>query len=195
MFAGLLAYEAGDARRATNLLDDVLALQPVHPEAAVLRARIALEQGNTLHARTLLEDQANLKPDHAGIQEALASAYHMDGHDEEALAALDRADMLGAPEHRVLYNRGLIEEKRGNPDLAISLYRRSVRRMPDWPPASARLRGLGASAYGPTDVSPETSEAPAAQPAMPLPPSPPPASALLPPAGDAADDLPAVRSR
>ncbi|MHC5012297.1 MAG: tetratricopeptide repeat protein, partial [Planctomycetota bacterium] len=101
MLAAILAYEERDPVRATQHLDDVLVLNPTHPEAAVLRSRIAVEAGNAPYAISLLESQIQLSPDHAGLREALASAYFLAGRHDEARAALDAADSLGAPQWRV----------------------------------------------------------------------------------------------
>lgn len=142
LFAALLAYEANDPHRATEHLDTLFALQPVHPEAAVLRSRIALEEGNFVFAITFLEDQVALRPDQAELYEALASAYFVADRPQDALSALSTAEGLGAPRWRVVYNTGLIEEALVQTDKAVAHYRESLRHMPGWPPAKARLRGL-----------------------------------------------------
>lgn len=142
LFAALLAYEAQDPHRATEHLDTLFALQPVHPEAAVLRGRIALEEGNFVFAVTFLEDQIALRPDHADLYEALASAYFVADRSQDALSALSTAEGLGAPRWRTAFNSGLVEEALGQTDQAIAHYKESLQLMPGWPPAKARLNGL-----------------------------------------------------
>jgi len=142
MFSALTAYEARDTNRAIEHLDDILQLEPGHAEAAILRSRIALEQGNVIYARRLLESQVALNPDHAGLREAHASVCFMNDDAAAALTALDAAERLGAPAYRVAYNRGLIEESRGNETAAIGHYRDALAALPRWAPASRRLRGL-----------------------------------------------------
>ena len=141
-FAALLAYEANDPTRATEHLDTLFALQPIHPEAAVLRARIALEAGNAQFATGLLEDQIALRPDNAELYETLSSAYFLQNRPTDAVSALATADSLGAPKWRTAYNRGLLAESQGNTDQAIAYFKDCLKLMPGWPPAQARLRGL-----------------------------------------------------
>lgn len=142
LFAALLAYEADDPVRAVEHLDTLLELQPVHPEAAVLRARIALESGNIPFAKTFLREQVALRPNDPALHEALSSAHFMDDNLDDALASLDVADRLGAPQWRVAYNRGVIEEARGNSQVAAGHYKSSLSLMPHWSPPRARLEAL-----------------------------------------------------
>jgi len=141
-FAALLAYEANDPLRATEHLDTLFALQPVHPEAAVLRSQIALEAGNFVFAIHFLEDQIALQPDSPELYEAVGSAYFVAGRAQDALTALSTAQGLGAPKWRVAYNRGLVEESLGQVPQAIASYKEALELMPAWPPAKARLEGL-----------------------------------------------------
>lgn len=141
-FAALLAYEATDPLRATEHLDTLFALQPIHPEAAVLRAQIALEAGNHVFALSFLEDQIALRPNSSELYEAVASAYFVAERPQDALAALGTAEGLGAPDWRIAYNRGLIEESLGLTEQAIAHYKESLKSLPSWPPAKARLEGL-----------------------------------------------------
>ena len=152
-FAALLAYEASDPNRATEHLDTLFALQPVHPEAAVLRGRIALEGGNFVYALNLLEDQVALRPDSSELYEALSSAYFVAGRSQDALGALSSAEGLGAPKWRSAYNRGLVEESLGLTDQAIAHYKESLKLMPGWPPAQARLKGLEKGSPGAQTVA------------------------------------------
>lgn len=147
--AGIMAYEAGDPIEATRHLDHVLRQAPRSPDVAVLRARIALEQGSTAYATGLLQDQIRLSPSHAGLREAQASAYFMTDDFSAASAALSAAEGLGSPSERIAYNRGLIHEQEGRTAAAIEMYKKAVELAPGWSMPSERLAGLeGAPSVG-----------------------------------------------
>lgn len=142
MLNAILAYEARESEVASIHLDALLRVEPVYPDAVVLRSRIALEAGNFPYAIRLLRDQAMLRPEHAGLREVLASAYHFSGDDESALESLSVAERLGAPQMRVHYNRGLIAESGGDHATAVAEYKKALAILPNWPPAASRLRAL-----------------------------------------------------
>jgi hypothetical protein len=60
----------------------------------VLRAQIALEEGNVPFARRLLEQEIMLVPDHAGLHEVHAATLFVDRRLDEARAELTRAAAL-----------------------------------------------------------------------------------------------------
>jgi len=137
-------YEMGRRERAGAYLDDIFDVQPRHPEAGVLRARIAIHEGNLSAARRVLEQQIRYTPDHSGLREALGSVLYMSGDLEDARAELERARRLGAPAWRVAFNLGLIEEAAGNHTLAMERYQVSLRLNEEFAPAASRLAGLEA---------------------------------------------------
>lgn len=142
---GVVAYDAHLPERAQEYLDRALALAPVHPEAAVLRARIASEQGDLPFAKRLLDDQIRFTPDHAGLREADASVLFELGRLDEARAELDAAQRLGAPAWRVAFNAGLIEETAGRPGLAMKYYETALHGNEKCNAARSRLRALEAA--------------------------------------------------
>lgn len=137
-------YEMGRQERAAAYLDDLFDVQPVHPEGGVLRARLAIGEGNLTKAQRVLEQQIRYTPDHSGLREALGSVLYMDGDLEAARIELERARRLGAPVWRVAFNLGLIEEAAGNHTLAMERYQVSLRLKEDFRPAASRLAGLEA---------------------------------------------------
>ncbi len=147
MLLGAMAYEANDPNDAMRHLDYLLRLTPANPEAAILRARIDLEAGNHLHALQTLLPQVRLRPDHAGLREALASAYFMAEEYGHASSSLDAAAALGGSEGRIAYNRGLIAEEQGNVDSAKRFYELALEKIPGWPRPQERLAGLGSDVY------------------------------------------------
>ncbi len=142
MANAVLQFEGGHLQNAQFLLDQLLAKPGSHPEAAILRARIAVMEGNTRLAATLLERQINLAPDYAELRETLASVHYLDGRYAQAHEALRLAVLLGAPVWRVDYHRGLLHEASQQMPEACQAYFSAIRHRPDFRPAVARLLGL-----------------------------------------------------
>jgi tetratricopeptide (TPR) repeat protein len=145
MVNAVLAYDEKQFVKSQQLLDSLFSLRAVHPEAAVLRARLALDEGNTPFALRYLEQQIQLSPDHAGLRELHASTLYSVGRLDDARASLTVAERLGAPNWRIAYGRGLIEESAGNSAEARVYYEAALRARPGWGPAEARLRALNAA--------------------------------------------------
>ncbi len=146
MANAVLQFDEGRYEAAQFLLDQLLAKPGSHPEAGILRARIALAEGNTTRARAVLEQQIRLRPDYAELHETVASAEYLDGNYEAALRSLRVAQLLGAPAWRLSYHRGLIEEARGHPDIACGHYRDATLQQSGFRPAVARMLGLSDNA-------------------------------------------------
>jgi tetratricopeptide (TPR) repeat protein len=145
MVNAVLAYDDKQFAKSQQLLDSLFSLQATHPDAAVLRARLALDQGNTPFALKYLEQQIQLSPDHAGLSELYASALYSVGRFDQALDSLTMAERLGAPAWRIAYARGLIAEATGRTAEARAYYEAALRARGGWQPAQSRLRGLDAS--------------------------------------------------
>lgn len=124
------------------MLDRLLAQPGPHPEAAILRARIALEQGNITGAVQLLERQAMLVPSDLDVRSALASAYYTGGEYERARNLLRTTGMAihDPPAHS--YHLGLIAEAQEDWLAACEHYRRALGFQPEFSPARARIIGL-----------------------------------------------------
>jgi tetratricopeptide (TPR) repeat protein len=135
-------YDAHDANKAERYLDALFSVEPSHPEAAILRSRISIDQGNLPAAKRLLEMQISYAPDNAGLREAHSSVLYM-AHDlEGARAEISAAEKLGAPAWRVAFNRGLIAEEAGQNAEAAQLYEAALTSNPDFKPARSRLAGM-----------------------------------------------------
>lgn len=144
MANAVLAYDARNLVQSQRLLDELLALPEPHPDAAALRARVAIEEGNLPFALRFLAQQVRLNGDHAGLREAYASALFLDRRYPEAGEQLNAAAKLGAPPHRVLFHRALISESQGRNEDAMKGYAAALEAKPGWPPAASRLRALQA---------------------------------------------------
>ena len=142
MANAVVAYDEHQPVIAQQYLDQLLAQSDRFPDAAVLRARIALEEGNLPYARRLLEQQIRLVPDHAGLRETYGAALFLGGQLVEARRELTAASALGAPRWRIAYHLGLIEEAAGRFDEARRYYTEALEMNPGWAQAEARLKAL-----------------------------------------------------
>ena len=144
MANAVIAYDDHQPVKSQQFLDRILSQPRSAPDAAALRARIAIEEGNLPFARRLIEQQLALAPDHAGLRETYGAALYMSGLLLEARRELAAARQLGAPAWRIAYHLGLIEEKSGRFDLAAQYYDEALRGKPGWPAAESRLKALRA---------------------------------------------------
>ena len=144
MANAVVAYDEHRTANAQQFLDQILAQSRSYPDAAVLRARIAIEEGNLPFARRLLEQQIKLAPDHAGLHETYGGALYLSGQLPQARYELTTAGELGAPRWRVAYDLGLIEEASGQLAEARRYYAEALEGNPGWAPAQSRLKALAA---------------------------------------------------
>jgi predicted Zn-dependent protease len=142
MANALLAFEDHNLTRAQQLLDELAANGSHNPDGAVMRARIALEQGNLQYALKFLNQQIRQSGDHPGLRETYASALFLAGQWEQAGNELLAAGKLGAPLWRIAYGQGLIEEAQGRFPEARRRYLDALQAKPGWKQAESRLRAL-----------------------------------------------------
>jgi tetratricopeptide (TPR) repeat protein len=138
------AYDARETIKAQRYLDTLFSKQPIHPEAAVLRAHIAIDESNIPYARRLLEAQIRYTPDHALLREAHSGALFMAKDYDGASSEILMAERLGAPPARVAYHRGLIAEATGKTDEARKHFKAASDADPKDPRAKSRLSGMNA---------------------------------------------------
>ena len=145
----VVAYDEHNSVQSQQFLDEALAQPGRYPDAAVLRARIAIEEGNVPFARRLLEQRIRLVPDHAGLHETLGAALYLEGRLPEATLELTTARALGAPGWRVAYHLGLVEEASGRFEEASRHYGEALEGNPAWAQAQSRFNALRAKAATP----------------------------------------------
>lgn len=138
----ILAYDARNLAQAQQWLDTLLAMPAPSPDAAALRARIAIEEGNLPFALRFLARQIRISGDHAGLREVYASALFLDHNYDDAGQQLEIAGKLGAPPFRILFHRALVLESQRRLDEAAALYKEALAANPGWPPAVSRLRAI-----------------------------------------------------
>jgi tetratricopeptide (TPR) repeat protein len=142
MANAVMAHDRGQSPSAQQFLDRIFERRSSQPDAAALRAQIAIEDGNLPFARRFLEQQIRLAPDHAGLLEMYGAALYLSGRMQDARLVLERAELLGAPRWRIAYHLGLLAEAAGALEEARRLYTEAVDENPGWEPAQARLKGL-----------------------------------------------------
>jgi len=140
----ILAYDERQLPKAQQYLDTLLATQRPNAEAAALRARVAIEEGNLPFALRFLKEQIRLIGDHAGLREVHASALFLAADYPQANQELIVAERLGAPLWRVEYGKGLIAEALKNYPEARLHFNAAAKVRPEWPLPAARLRAIGA---------------------------------------------------
>jgi tetratricopeptide (TPR) repeat protein len=159
MACAVMAYEAKETVKAQRYLDAVFHDQPAHAEAAILRSRIAIDEGNLPYARRLLSTQIQYAPDNPSLREAYSGVLYMSHDLEAARNEITAAEKLGAPTWRVAYNRGLIAEAGGQNEEAQRQYQAAVDGNPNFPQARSRLSGMKAiPGYNPSAPMPGTAK-------------------------------------
>ena len=138
----VVTFESGRREEAEKELDVLRRIDPSIPEATLLRARIAIDDGNFRLAHRLLDEQIERTPDHPGLYELAASVLFLETRYPEASDALEIASRLGAPAGRIAYHRGLVFEATGRFDAAADSFRTCVELEPGFEPARSRLRAL-----------------------------------------------------
>jgi tetratricopeptide (TPR) repeat protein len=142
MTNAVMAHETWQSEKAQQFLDRIFERPSSHPDAAVLRARIAIEQGDLSFARRLLKQQVVLAPGHAGLHETYGAVLYLTRELDESRRELVKAEALGAPRWRLAYHLGLVAEAAGRLDEAQRLYAEAVEKNPGWAPAQSRLKAL-----------------------------------------------------
>lgn len=142
MANAVIAYDEQLRAKSQQFLDQILAQSRSYPDAAVLRAQIAVEEGNLPFARRLLEQHIKLVPDHAGLYETYGATLYLQRQLPEARQALTTAAALGAPKWRTAYHLGLVEEASGRFEEALRYYAEALAGKPGWAPAQSHLNGL-----------------------------------------------------
>lgn len=125
-FALAISFHARDKNReALYYLDRLLDYDHPRPEAAILAARLAMEEGNIQRAESLLRAQKRVTPMHPVLHETLAAVFYLKHEPEQGFAALAAAEQLGAPAWRLAYHRGLLFELSNNEAAACEQYAKS----------------------------------------------------------------------
>lgn len=142
MTIAVLSYEANRKDRAQLLLDQLLALNGPHPEAAILRARIAIEEGNKALADEVLMRQIILSPGNAELRSTLASVYYVSGDIPRARNILNVKGIDNTEPWKLAYHNGLLAEAEKDWVQACALYLQALGFKPNYGPALSRVIAL-----------------------------------------------------
>lgn len=108
-----------------------LQIDPSHVDARFNRALNAMQSGEMLHARTLLNECIKRNPDHANARSTLVDVLNDLGERTAALT-LARASCKRLPAHALLWNAlGQMEQAAGNISEAQSAFEAGLTRAPD----------------------------------------------------------------
>ena len=141
MANAVIAYDEHDRVKAKRYLDALFSIEDSHPVGAVLRSRVAIDEGNMPMARRVIETQIAYTPNEHAVREAYSSILYMSRDLEGAAREITLAEKQGAPPWRVAYNRGLIAEAGGRTADAQRQYQAALDANPEFTPARARLTG------------------------------------------------------
>lgn len=131
MASALVEFEIGNTSNSQQLLDLILSKRGAYPEAAILRSRIAMEEGNLTLARTIVKRQLNITPYNPYLYELQAAYYYVEGNYNEALQALTSAEHFTDRNWKISYHRGLIYEAKKEWYKACKEYTSVLKVQPD----------------------------------------------------------------
>lgn len=148
--AGWLLLEAGELARADAQLLAVAAGAGASDrqvgEACHLRAQVAIRDGRSEAAGSLLAAALRLLPADGHVQNTLGTWHLTGGRGEPARAALERAAELLPHLAEPCLNLARLYEAAGHPDLAARQYERALARDPSRAQAATATRSLAARA-------------------------------------------------
>lgn len=101
---GMLLEEAGQATEAAAAYEEALKLAPNDPDLLLKSGVHQLNGGNRTEAIKLLEHCTKILPRDAEAQYYLAQAYHLNGQDKLALAAI-RASLKAEPDNPPVWQK------------------------------------------------------------------------------------------
>lgn len=137
--SAIVYHQVGQKIDSQMVLDRLLAQQNPMSEVAILRSQIAMQEGNITLARTVLQRQVQLQPDHPELHATLAATYYLEGRYKKAQAVIATADRLGAPVWRTSYHLGLIHEAQSHWAQACHFYADTLDSLPDHRQSLSRL--------------------------------------------------------
>jgi len=142
MASALVEFELGNTSNSQYLLDNLMSKRGAYPEAAILRSRIAMEEGNLTLARSLVSRQLSITPDNPYLYEMQASYYYMEGKYTEALQSVKIAERFMEPNWRIGHHRGIIYEAQEQWQKACKEYKLILQDEPNNRVINAKIRLL-----------------------------------------------------
>ena len=121
---GRIALLAGDFERAGRLADSVIASEPEHLEAWILKGRSLVCRYNPTAALDCYEHALAIHPGSTEAWRRKAFAHRLAGQTEDAIAAWGRAIEIDPDDRRALMDLGAALDEVGDYSGAITCYER-----------------------------------------------------------------------
>lgn len=109
-------------------------------------AAMHFQAGRHAEAARAYERLIEQSPEDGALRASLAGAYGAMGRYEDALEQLAVSEKLDPLNPETYHNRGVIYERQGKPDAAVTEYRTALRYSPQYEPSRAALQRLTGSA-------------------------------------------------
>ena len=132
-------HAKGDLSKAKNIYQQVLKVDPNHPEVLHLLGVIAHQVGENDRAVELITKAIAIHPDYAEAHSNLGNAFQELGKLDEAITSHHKAIVLNPNLAEVHYNHGITLLSLGRLDEAIASYREALTRNPDYAQAHHNL--------------------------------------------------------
>jgi tetratricopeptide (TPR) repeat protein len=132
-------YQTGRLLQAEGLLQQVLAIQPQHPDALNLAGIVALETKQFLLAVERLQRAVKARPKMAAFHGNLGNALKATGQLEQAVQSYENAIRLDADYAKAYNNLGIALKLLERIDEAEKRFRQAVKREPNFAEAWANL--------------------------------------------------------
>lgn len=127
----LEAERASLLQDASTALQHAVDLKPDYAQAHFLLAQVALRENNQAQAIKKTEDTARIAPNDVGVMFQLGVLYYGAGRLDDAKAAFEQALLLNGNYSNARYFLGLIWDKKGDKDGALSQFQKIAALNPD----------------------------------------------------------------
>jgi len=133
-------HQTGEIKRAENIYQEILRLDPAHPDALHLLGVAELQRGETDSAIGRINRAISIRPDYDVYHANLAAAYRAAERKESAVRSLQRALEINPSSDETCLNLGNVLRELGRDDEALQFYRRALTINPNWPPLDSASR-------------------------------------------------------
>ena len=130
------------SEKSRALADQLISMDSTAHEVYVIRAEIALKDGDERLAKQVLQKAEYLVDELGPIYETFAAVDYYNGNYKSAEKQLTKAFKLGSDQWRISYHQGVIAEAKNRWQEACSAYQDSLMSEPMYRPSQKRLRRL-----------------------------------------------------
>jgi len=119
-------HQTGEIQQAENIYQEILRLDPAHPDALHLLGVAELQRGETDSAIGRINRAISLRPDYDVYHANLAAAYRAAQRKESAVRSLRRALEINPSSDETCLNLGNVLREMGRDEEALQFYRRAL---------------------------------------------------------------------